>query len=102
MGLTAQTGPPAGTGDCPGRRRRGPGRVAATMRRLELVGSRRLAWREAPEPTLQDPTDALVRPFLAARCDGDTLPLHHPVSRALQLGMAIGAVDRVVGCICGS
>src|SRR4051794_17186116 len=61
----------------------------------------RLAWHERDQPVLEDPGDAIVRPFLAARCDGDTLPIHRPVSRALQAGMALRLVDRVVGCICG-
>ena len=42
-----------------------------------------------------------MRPFLAGRCDGDTLPIHRPVSRALQAGLALRLVDPVVGCICG-
>ena len=72
------------------------------MRELQLIRSGRLAWREVPEPSLEQPTDAIVRPFVAARCDGDTVPIHRPVSRALQLGMAVGAIDPIVGCICGS
>lgn len=64
--------------------------------------SGRLAWHERPAPSLEKPTDALVRPFIAGRCDGDTLPIHRPVSRALQAGMALRLVDRVVGSICGS
>ena len=61
----------------------------------------RLAWGERPAPELVEPTDALVRPFIAGRCDGDTVPLHRPVSRALQLGIAVRAIDPVVACICG-
>lgn len=72
------------------------------MRELRFVRSGRLAWHERPAPELGEPTDALVRPFLAGRCDGDTLPLHRPISRALQAGMALGLVDPVVGAICGS
>ena len=72
------------------------------MRELAFVRSGRLAWREAAAPRVRDPGDAIVRPFVAGRCDGDTLPIHRPVSRALQIGMAVGAVDRVIGCICGS
>jgi alcohol dehydrogenase len=60
-----------------------------------------LAWHERPQPVLVDPGDAVVRPFIAGRCDGDTLPLHRPVSRVLQAGMALGLVDPVVGAICG-
>ena len=72
------------------------------MRELQLIRSGRLEWREVPPPRLEQPTDAIVRPFIAARCDGDTVPIHRPVSRALQLGMAVGAIDPIVGCICGS
>jgi alcohol dehydrogenase len=38
---------------------------------------------------------------VAARCDGDTVPMHRPVSRAMQLGIAVRAIDPVVACICG-
>jgi threonine dehydrogenase-like Zn-dependent dehydrogenase len=41
-----------------------------------------------------------VRPFVAARCDGDTLPIHRHASRAMQIGMRIGLVDPIVGTIC--
>lgn len=72
------------------------------MRELTFLRHGRLKWREVPEPQLQEPTDALVRPFLAGRCDGDTLPIHRPVTRALQAGLAVGAIDPAVGRICGS
>lgn len=50
---------------------------------------------------IRDERDAIVRPFVAGRCDGDSLPIHRPVSRALQLGIRSRLVDPVVGCICG-
>lgn len=34
-------------------------------------GPGELAWEDAPEPTLRDPRDALVRPIVVARCDLD-------------------------------
>jgi threonine dehydrogenase-like Zn-dependent dehydrogenase len=71
------------------------------MRELRLIRSGRLAWEERDPPQLEEPGDAIVRPFVAGRCDGDTLPIHRPVSRALQAGMALRLVDPVVGCICG-
>ena len=40
------------------------------MRELQLVRTGRLAWSERAEPVLEDLGDAIVRPFLAARCDG--------------------------------
>ena len=72
------------------------------MRELQFVRSGRLAWAEREAPTVQEPGDAIVRPFVAARCDGDTLPIHRPVSRAMQAGIKVGAIDPVVGCICGA
>jgi alcohol dehydrogenase len=71
------------------------------VRELTFVRSRRLAWRERDAPTLSEPGDAIVRPFIAARCDGDTVPIHRPVSRVMQAGIAVRAIDPVVGCICG-
>jgi alcohol dehydrogenase len=71
------------------------------VRELAFIRSGRLAWRERDAPIVTDPGDAIVRPFIAARCDGDTVPIHRPVSRVLQAGIAIRAVDPVVGCICG-
>ena len=71
------------------------------MRELQLIRSGRLSWREREPPTLQDQGDAIVRPFLAGRCDGDTMPVHRPVTRALQAGIALRAVEPVVACICG-
>jgi alcohol dehydrogenase len=71
------------------------------MRELHFTRDRRLAWHERDGPTLQDPTDAIVRPFIAGRCDGDTLPMHRRVSRAMQAGLRLGAIDPAVGSICG-
>ena len=72
------------------------------MRELHFIRSGRLAWGEREAPRLQDTGDAIVRPFIAGRCDGDTVPIHRPVSRAMQVGIAIRAIDPVVGCICGA
>jgi threonine dehydrogenase-like Zn-dependent dehydrogenase len=74
----------------------------ARVRELQFVRSGRLAWRERDAPSIQDPGDAIVRPFIAGRCDGDTVPIHRPVSRAMQAGIAVRAIDPVVGCICGA
>jgi threonine dehydrogenase-like Zn-dependent dehydrogenase len=71
------------------------------VRELRLIRPARLAWHEREPPAIEDARDAIVRPFLAGRCDGDTLPIHRPVSRALQAGMALRLVDPVVACICG-
>jgi threonine dehydrogenase-like Zn-dependent dehydrogenase len=71
------------------------------MRELQFIATGRLEWRERSDPVLQDPRDAIVRPFVAGRCDGDTLPVHRHVSRAMQIGLRAGLIDPVVGSICG-
>lgn len=71
------------------------------MRELNFIKAGRLEWRDRPDPTLVEPTDALVRPFVAGRCDGDVLPIHRPVSRAMQLGLKVGLIDPVVASIVG-
>lgn len=72
------------------------------MRELTYVASGRLEWFDRPDPVLESPTDVLVRPFVASRCDGDTLPLHRNVSRAMQVGLKLGALDPAIGRIVGS
>lgn len=71
------------------------------VRELAFIRSGCLAWRDRDAPVLRDPGDAIVRPFVAGRCDGDTVPIHRPVSRLIQAGIAVRAIDPVVGCICG-
>jgi len=71
------------------------------MRELQLIRTGHLEWRERDAPRLQDPGDALVRPFVAGRCDGDALPIHRHVSRAMQVGMRVGLVDPIVARVCG-
>ena len=65
------------------------------MRELAFIRSGTLAWRDRDPPILRDPGDAIVRPFIAARCDGDTVPIHRPVSRLMQAGIAVRAIDPV-------
>lgn len=72
------------------------------MRELQLIGPHRLEWRERPDPTLRGLRDAIVRPFIASRCDGDTLPIHRHVSRPMQAGLRLGLIDPIVAGICGN
>jgi len=67
------------------------------MRQLTFIKARKLAWWDVPEPTLQAPGEALVRPFVAARCDGDTLFLRHNASPLLRLGAALHVVAPELG-----
>ena len=43
------------------------------MRELIYIGDRKVAWREAPDPLLQERTDAIVRPVAATTCDVDKM-----------------------------
>lgn len=43
------------------------------MRQLTFVAPGRLEWRETPEPVLDDPRAALVRPLAVAACDLDRI-----------------------------
>ncbi|MEV0031177.1 alcohol dehydrogenase catalytic domain-containing protein [Nocardia sp. NPDC050793] len=71
------------------------------MRELQFIRANHLEWRERPDPVLQGPRDAIVRPFVAGRCDGDIMPIHRHVSRAMQIGIRVGMIDPVVATICG-
>jgi alcohol dehydrogenase len=46
------------------------------MNQLYFLGPHRVEWREAPDPQLLRPSDALVRPVAVATCDLDTALLH--------------------------
>jgi threonine dehydrogenase-like Zn-dependent dehydrogenase len=41
------------------------------MRQLTCVGKGQIEWRDVPAPTLQGPTEALIRPIAVARCEID-------------------------------
>ena len=59
------------------------------MQQLTYVKKRVLEWREAPEPTLRSPQEAIVRPFVAARCDSDIVPLFHNPTTPMKLGLIL-------------
>jgi threonine dehydrogenase-like Zn-dependent dehydrogenase len=63
------------------------------MRDLVFVKSKTLEWRDAPDAKLLSATDVVVRPFVAARCDGDVVFLHHDFDRILGLGARMHVVD---------
>ena len=71
------------------------------MRELNLIATGRLEWIDRPDPVLKDSGDAIVRPIVVGRCDGDTLPIHRHVSRAMQTGLKAGLIDPAVAHICG-
>lgn len=63
------------------------------MRELVYVGPSRLEWRERVPCRLHAETDAIVRPVLAARCDGDILFLRGGLSNWLETGAALHLFD---------
>src|SRR5579871_5547844 len=67
------------------------------MRVLELVRPKNLRWADARDPVIESAGDAIVRPFIAARCDGDAFFLQHDFERALRLGSALHLVDADLG-----
>ena len=63
------------------------------MRELTYVKAGRVEWRSVPEPELGGALEAIVRPVIAARCDGDRLPLFHRLTTAMQAGVALHYLD---------
>jgi alcohol dehydrogenase len=72
------------------------------MQQLTYVKKQALEWREAPEPTLHSAQEAIVRPFAAARCDSDIVPLFHNVTTPMKLGLALHYLDPLVRDMLGS
>lgn len=75
------------------------------MRQLWYIGQGRLEWREVPDPVIEDPRAALVRPLAASTCDLDPriirgmeafpppFPLgHEGVAEVLQVGSEVRKV----------
>jgi threonine dehydrogenase-like Zn-dependent dehydrogenase len=71
------------------------------LRELTYVKTHRVEWRSVAEPRLRGPGEALVRPVIAARCDGDNLPIFNRVTNALTAGIALHCVDSVTSDLLG-
>jgi threonine dehydrogenase-like Zn-dependent dehydrogenase len=69
------------------------------VRELTFVKKAVLEWRDVEPPAIEAPGDALVRPFVASRCDGDSVFLFHDFSRVLDVGAKVGAIDPNVHCL---
>lgn len=63
------------------------------MKQLSFIKTNRLKWEEVAEPTITLPSDALVRPFLVARCDLDAAFLHSNVFKKYSIGRLLGLTD---------
>jgi len=65
------------------------------MKQLTYIKMGKLEWWDVPEPKLQSPDDAIVRPIAASRCDGDCAYLHNPLPIALTAGSALHLFDPI-------
>jgi alcohol dehydrogenase len=63
-----------------------------------FVKSGALRWHDAVEPTLEYETDVLVRPFIAARCDGDSVYLRHNWRNVMAVGARLHLLDGAFRC----
>jgi len=71
------------------------------MRQLTFIKKGRVEWRQGPEPRLAGPLQAIVRPFVAARCDGDCVPLFRSLTNLVNGGIALHFLDPVVTDVFG-
>ena len=63
------------------------------MKQLTYIKRGRLRWDEVPDPVLDAPTSALVRPLAVARCDLDAAFLRKNIPGRFRLGRLLGLVD---------
>lgn len=68
------------------------------MQQLTFTRKRRLEWREVPQPQIESPLEALVRPLAVARCDLDAAILlgKIPMRRPFAIGHEF--VAEVIAC----
>ena len=71
------------------------------MRQLTYIKKNVLEWWEVKDPALQMPSDAIVRPFAAARCDGDKVFLFNDITKPIQIGVALHYLDAVTFDVLG-
>ena len=65
------------------------------MKQLTYLKKNTLQWWDVPEPELQLPTDVIVRPLAAARCDADKIFLFNDITRLMQVGLALHYLDPI-------
>ena len=68
------------------------------MKQLTYIKKKRLVWEEVPEPKIEE-NDALVRPFIVARCDLDAAFLFRDIYKFVSIGKFLGQLDEKVGTI---
>lgn len=63
------------------------------MQQLFFVKKGHLEWREVTTPRIENASEALVRPFAAAKCDADDIFLFNDMPLKLRIGNSLGLVD---------
>jgi threonine dehydrogenase-like Zn-dependent dehydrogenase len=71
------------------------------LKQLTLIKKYKLKFTETPEPKLQNPHDAILRPLVAGRCYGDALFLYHHYTEMIRLGVAVHYLDPLVTGVFG-
>lgn len=71
------------------------------MKQLTYVKKNTLEWWDVKDPQLQLPSDAIVRPFAAARCDGDKVYLFNDITGLIKTGVALHYLDPVTTDVLG-
>ena len=69
------------------------------MKQLTYVKAKKLIWEEVAEPKIILGDDALVRPFIVARCDLDAAFLHNNLYQNILAGRFLGLIDQKLGDI---
>lgn len=72
------------------------------MQQLTYIKKNTLQWRDVKEPELQSPTDAIVRPIAAARCDGDKVFLFNNITKPMKVGLMLHYLDPVTTDLLGN
>ncbi len=67
-----------------------------SMRQLVFLKKGRLEWQGCAELRLSSPIQAIVHPIVAARCDGDCVPLFRNLTHLVNAGIAVHVLDPVV------
>lgn len=66
------------------------------MQQLYYIKKNKLEWRDMPDPVLMSPKEAIVRPIVAGRCDGDMVFLKHNFTLPIKIGVALHYLDPIV------
>ncbi len=64
------------------------------MKQLTYIKAKKLVWDDVTEPTIVANDDALVRPFIVARCDLDAAFLFRDAYKFVNLGKFLGLLDK--------